>query len=547
MQYSLSRYVIFAKRWWWLIVIGMFICSGTTYIVSKLEHPVYQASAILIINANPSSSNNTVASLAAVPTYAQLVTTSTVLDPVIAKHQGMTLDQLNSMIASKPESNTQLIELDVQNGDPNLAAELANEICNSFTQYANSQMPVTVQILPAVAPTAPIKPKPLQDTAISALVSLGLAIALIIIFEWIDDRLSSPEEVQTLLEMELLTVIPQIVRDRSGKTSGKASTIEEKYHSLCASLNTAKARKPFKVLMVTSSLAGEGKSTVAANLASYLAMTGKSVLLVDVNLRHPVLAQRYQLDNSRGLSNVFLEMWASPRAELSGQETNNPRLRVLTAGSIPSRPAELLQSSLSEQLFDYFKHTSFDYVIIDAPPVLPVADAQILASLVEAVIIVVDAHKTPRRAMVRTKHVLGKGRAEVLGVIINKSRWPDYENKKQYSTDGSQLQVDEALIMSLNGHHQALIMPPNIPQFPTNSFTPTPMSPNMPPATMVTPPNTPPATMAIHSSNPPFTVGGGRLLNLPSFHGNGTGNPDGSDILGYRPPTGMNKQDRNGN
>jgi capsular exopolysaccharide synthesis family protein len=349
----------------------------------------------------------------------------------------MTLDQLNSMIASKPESNTQLIELDVQNGDPNLAAELANEICNSFTQYANSQMPVTVQILPAVAPTAPIKPKPLQDTAISALVSLGLAIALIIIFEWID--------------------------------------------------------------------------------------------------------------NSRGLSNVFLEMWASPRAELSGQETNNPRLRVLTAGSIPSRPAELLQSSLSEQLFDYFKHTSFDYVIIDAPPVLPVADAQILASLVEAVIIVVDAHKTPRRAMVRTKHVLGKGRAEVLGVIINKSRWPDYENKKQYSTDGSQLQVDEALIMSLNGHHQALIMPPNIPQFPTNSFTPTPMSPNMPPATMVTPPNTPPATMAIHSSNPPFTVGGGRLLNLPSFHGNGTGNPDGSDILGYRPPTGMNKQDRNGN
>ena len=149
--------------------------------------------------------------------------------------------------------------------------------------------------------------------------------------------------------------------------------------------------------------------------------------------------------------------------------------------------------------------------------------------------------------MVRTKHVLGKGRAEVLGVIINKSRWPDYENKKQYSTDGSQLQVDEALIMSLNRPHQALIMPPNIPQFPTNSFTPTPMSPNMPPATMVTPPNTPPATMAIHSSNPPFTVGGGRLLNLPSFHGNGTGNPDGSDILGYQPPTGMNKQDRNGN
>src|SRR5262249_30412402 len=146
---------------------------------------------------------------------------------------------------------------------------------------------------------------------IAALIGLGLAVTLIVIFEWAEDRLSSPENAQELLAQEILTSIPQLPKRRKSREKGSVVLVE-KYRILAASLNTAQAIKPFKVVMVTSALPGEGKSTVAANLASFLAMGGRRVLLIDANRLHPVLDQHFQLDNRRGLSTVFPEGEDSP-------------------------------------------------------------------------------------------------------------------------------------------------------------------------------------------------------------------------------------------
>ncbi len=499
MQGSLSRYVMLARRWAWMVVLGIVICGGATYVVSKLTPPVYQASVTVIINLKSATSayDNIIASEQVVPTYAQLLTNPSVLEPVVAAHQGMTLQQLISMISVKPQSNTQLIELDVKSGDPQLAMQLANEISQSFARFSNSQLSGTVYIVSAKLPTDPISSKPLQNAGIGALVGLGLALALIVIFEWIDDLPASPEEVQELLDMEVLTVIPrfsdhqrlqskkpeEILALAEGRDLWHASlhaiqvlmsfkpitiinamapvipqisryqhldskkleempALAEACHLLCISLNAEQAVKPFKLVMVTSVLAGEGKSIIATTLASLLAIADKSVLLVDANMRNPVLDQRFQLDNHQGLSTALLEVEAQPEVARYSQATNIPTLRVLTAGVFPANPAELLQSRQAKRLFDQFAQASFDYIIFDTPALLPIADAQILSSHVQTIVLVVDASRTSRRMLLRARRVLKRMHTVVLGVAMNKNLWSDYGDMRQYRGHVRQSETD---------------------------------------------------------------------------------------------------------
>jgi capsular exopolysaccharide synthesis family protein len=435
MRNPLTRYMLLVRRWAWLVILGMLLCGGGTYIVTKLMHPVYQAEATLIVtfNTSPSGYDNTSASLEALPTYGQLVTSPQVLQPVVAQHPGLTLKGLMAMVSVKPQSNTQLIAIDVNNTNPALAAQLANQIGQSFAQFANAQMSATVKVLPALTPTTPIQPKPSQDALLGAAAGLGIALGLIVAFEWIDDRMENPDEVPELLNFDLLTVIPELSRKERLKNAEEIPPLAESCRILCASLNALQENKPYKLVMITSALGGEGKSTVAANLATFMAMAGKRVLLVDADLRHPVQDQHFQLENRKGLSNAFLEMWAQVEVELNGQPTEIPTLRVLTAGVLPSNPAELLQSPLAAQLFNYLRQSEqFDYIFFDATPLLPVADAQVLATYVDATVLVVDISKTPRKVLMRAKQALQRAHARVLGLVVNKSRWPDYGESQDY-------------------------------------------------------------------------------------------------------------------
>ncbi|SRR6266571_1332947 len=178
MKNPLSYYFMLAKRWAWMLILGTVLCGGASFGVSEAIPPVYQVSATLIV----STYDKFIIPGPPVPTYAQLVTSPPVLAPVVERHPGLTLDQLKEMITVKPLSNSQLIELDVHNTNPQLAMELANEVGQSFLQFANSQLPGTVQFLPAQEPTTHSGPNVLVTTMIGALVGLGLALALMSIF-----------------------------------------------------------------------------------------------------------------------------------------------------------------------------------------------------------------------------------------------------------------------------------------------------------------------------------------------------------------------------
>jgi len=454
MQNPLSHYVRIAKRWVWMVILGIVICGGVTFLISKRMPPVYQASAVIVVNlySSPSPLENVSASQLAAPTYAQLLTSPPVLEPVLARHPGLTLKQLGAMVTAKSQPNSSLIDLDVENGNPQLAARLANEISQSFASYTNTQPSYTntqlrgiILIVPAEKPIDPIRPNSLTNAGIGALVGLGLALSLIVIFEWIDDRLAGPGEVQELLRMEILTVLPKLSRKQRMKVGEETPLMAERYRMLCASLNAEQAARPFKLMMITSALSDEGKSSVAAHLASFLAMAGKRVLLVDANLRNPILDQHFHLENRCGLSDSFLEMGGEGlKGELDGQETDIPMLRVLPAGVLPPNPAELLLTSVTDRLFDYFRKAPFDYIIFDTSPLLPVADTRILLSHVQATVLVIDASKTSRTVLLQAGHVLSRAKALKLGVVINKSPWSDYSDGDQYLHNLRQMSTDKA-------------------------------------------------------------------------------------------------------
>ncbi|HEV2580660.1 MAG TPA: polysaccharide biosynthesis tyrosine autokinase [Ktedonobacteraceae bacterium] len=426
MQSPLKRYLALGRRWLWLVALAVVLCGGAGYVVTKLMKPVYQASAFVVVNLSTTTVPYDVnGSLAITPTYAQLMVSPAVLDQVVAQHPGLTLTQLSSMISVKPQSNTQTIELDVQNDDPVLAAQLANEISKSLNDFANSRLSGGVQVLPADVPTTPIGPKGSLNAAIGALVGLALAVAIIVLFEWFDDYLRDPEELQDLLGLDTLSVIPRLSRRQMSMSVEEIPAPAEGCRILCANLNAAQSSQPFKLVMVASALPAEGRTTVATNMAVFLAMSGKQVLLVDADLRRPGLHEHFRLDKRYGLASILLNLWEEDDTELDGQTTSFENLRVLPAGVLSSNPGELLQLPEARRIFEHFEESQFDYVIFDTPPLLPVADAQVLASYVHTLVLVVDASKTPRKALVRAGKALSRAHANVLGAVINKSRWAE--------------------------------------------------------------------------------------------------------------------------
>lgn len=443
-----SHYVMTAKRWAWLMVLGVCICGGLTFVISKMMPPVYQASATLVVNADPASPENVTSSIAAIPTYAQLLTSAVVLDPVLARHHGLTMQQLNAMISVKPVASTQLIELNVTNSDPQLAKQLADEISQSFAQYSNAQLPGAVQILPTRVPDSPISPKPSLDAAIGAVVGFSLAIAMIIIFEWLADRLISSQDVQAVLGLEILMMIPRFSARQLGKKIEDIPAMARECRMLCSMLSTSRATKHLKLVMVTSALENEGKSIVAKNVASFLAMMGKRVLLVDANIDRPTIHRYFNLSNQAGFTNVLQEASTWSDVELYIQTTHIANLSILPAGAPLSNFVSMAQLLQADHIFKYFKQASFDYILFDTSPLLPVDDAKMLAFSMQAAILVVDPSKTSRKAVRYAKNVLNRANTTILGAVINKSYWPDSEKYQSYP--GDLMQARTALRDSLD-------------------------------------------------------------------------------------------------
>lgn len=188
----------------------------------------------------------------------------------------------------------------------------------------------------------------------------------------------------------------------------------ESYKAVRTSIKYASIDKPIKTILVTSSIPGEGKSTVAGNLAIALSENGNNVLLMDCDLRKPTIHKNFKLSNVYGLTDALLEQNNPSKAV---QEFNY-RLKVMATGTIPPNPSEVLGSKTYERFLNNLK-SDFDYIVIDCPPVLAVTDAVVLAGRVDAVVFVVRYGKTKEKTIVQAYKELEAVKAPMIGSILN--------------------------------------------------------------------------------------------------------------------------------
>jgi tyrosine-protein kinase Etk/Wzc len=284
----------------------------------------------------------------------------------------------------------------------------------------------------AKPPKHPIKPKKKMNLILGVMVGLGLGLGITFVREYLDTSLKTVEDVERM-NMPVLGSIPFIVQQgkiKSGRgENGEVMRIEsrlithfapkspvsEAYRSVRTNIQYAKADSPIKTVLVTSSGPGEGKSTSVANLAITFAQTDAKTLLVDTDLRRPVLHAIFGHTRNEGLTNILV-------GRISADEAIKPtkigNLDLLTSGTIPPNPSELLSSNMMETFLDEAK-SKYDIVLFDTPPVIAVTDAAILAAKLDGLILVIRSGVTDKEALLRSRTLIEKVNAKILGVLVN--------------------------------------------------------------------------------------------------------------------------------
>ncbi len=256
---------------------------------------------------------------------------------------------------------------------------------------------------------------------LAAVIGFVLAAAAAYLLEYLDDTLKNPDDVRKALDLTTLGGVPEIKGlEGSVMLAGSMeaqSGAAEAYRVLRTNLQFAAVDRPLRTLMVTSPLPSEGKSVTAGNLAASLAQTGKRVVLVDADLHRPKQHRLFGLRNNIGLTSALLE--EKPALDGLLQGTTTPGLSVLTTGPLPPNPAELLGSGRMGELMDVLAGQA-DVVVFDTPPVMALADAAVMGSQVDGVLLVINAGETRREMAQRAMAALNHVNARVLGALINR-------------------------------------------------------------------------------------------------------------------------------
>lgn len=284
--------------------------------------------------------------------------------------------------------------------------------------------PTVMQVETATKPTTPISPKPLQSAMLAAAIGLFVTAGFAFLIEFLDDTLKTPDEIKDVLDSPVIGFIGELKHNpKQDEVSlgiyvakNPRSPVAEAFRSLRTNLEYSSVDNPARSMLVTSSGEAEGKSTVAANLAIVEAQSGKKVVIVDGDMRRPKVHVQFNKSNRRGLSDVVTGKLSIDDVVKTYDQVEN--LSVITCGTIPPNPSELLGSErMSQTLKDLEER--FDLVIIDTPPMI-VSDAQILSSKVDGVIFVVIPGQTRAIAALRTMEELRRIDSTVMGVVANK-------------------------------------------------------------------------------------------------------------------------------
>lgn len=428
---ELREYIRILRTGWVLIVVMALLGVASAAVFSILSKPQFKASAQVFVS---TQSSGTVTDLVQgstftqqrVKTYAGLVTTPIVLLPVISSlHLSMTSDELAKTVSATAPLDTTLIEISATSQDPVKAADIANDISESLTNVVQNiestgSQSATVKLTrvkQAEVPSAPVTPNVPINVAIGLLAGLAVGLGMAVLRHALDNRVRSERDVEAISPAPILGGIafdakapkrPLIVQD------DPRSPRAEAFRTLRTNLQFIDAGGGARSFVVTSAIESEGKSSTASNLAIALDNAGHKVIVVDADLRRPKLAQYMGIEGAVGLTDLLIG-----RADMEDavQQWGRGGLHVLPAGSVPPNPSELLGSAAMNALIRHLE-SEYEYVLFDAPPLLPVTDAAVLSKSAGGAIVAVAAGKTHRTQLSAAVTALDNVGARLYGFVL---------------------------------------------------------------------------------------------------------------------------------
>ena len=422
---------VFRKSWIAILLLAV-IGAGLGLTYALVATPTYVAAARVFVS---TSGGTTAADLQQgntftqqrVKTYAELVTTAAVLQPTIdSLNLSTSVAKLRGNVSAQAPLNTTVINVSVSHTDAVFAATLATETANQLIEVVEQiettnpleGSPVRLTVVQeAEVPSAPTSPKQALSVALGLLLGLGAGIALALLRAALDTKIRNEKDLERVTD---LPVLGGIVFDPKAKDrplivhEDSASPRAESFRTLRTNLQFLDAGRRERAFVVTSAIPGEGKSTTTANLAIALAQAGAKVLLVGADLRKPKMAHYLGIEGSVGLTDVLIG-----RVELADavQRWGRTDLFLLPSGQLPPNPSELLGSALMDDLIRRL-NKDFDVVLYDAPPLLPVTDAAVLARLVGGCLVLVASGRTSTPEFETALATLENVDAPVSGIVL---------------------------------------------------------------------------------------------------------------------------------
>ena len=340
------------------------------------------------------------------------------LDARIQSLEGQ-LARANSELATLPAQQLQLFKLEADVKNQNERYETMGATLQTLELGQQAREPDANLITPATPIQTPVAPNKRKVIASGIVLGILAAIALALIWDSLDNRLYGEDEVQRITGFPILAQVPHLkqpARQTLLATGAKITPLLESFRMLRANISFCATDHPIKSIVVTSSVPNEGKSSAALNLAIAAALGGERTILLDLDLRRPTQHSFLDMPLSPGFTNVV-----SGQSALSEvvRDTEIPDLQVITAGPIPPNPFKMLNSQTARQTITEIIAMA-DFVVIDTPPMLGLADARLISSLVDGTIMVVAMRETARREAGRAGDLLNSTGNEVLGVVMTK-------------------------------------------------------------------------------------------------------------------------------
>ena len=492
--YSIRKLIALLINKLWLLLVVTILFGAGAFVVSKfLISPRYESFTTMYVKNSSIAPeketsvalNDLYASKSLASTYMTVLSSNAVMEQVgnhlterhaiedleqifRVKNKKISISSIKQCFSMTAVNETEVIKITANTTDPAISAEICNIMADIAPEFLIRVVGAgSVEIIDRAVPEkTPVSPNVPLVSLIGAIIGFSMAVFFVLLIDYFDDTIKDSDELSKRYNKAILGEVQTIELDNKSKNKSRSSSahkirslltdegipfsVVESYKTIRSNVVFTLGTSQKKVIAVSSANPGEGKSTTAANIAIALGQTGSSVLLIDADMRKPVLHKIFKLSNTEGLSTLII---SASKEEDSVKKNVARGLDVLPSGPIPPNPSELLSSDRFKSIIDQFSK-KYDYVIIDTPPVNVVSDAMVLKDSITGILMVLKYSSTTYEDLTSSMKQMQLVKANILGFVLNEiyyshvSRYSYYryygkygysygDRKKSVSTDNN--------------------------------------------------------------------------------------------------------------